>query len=44
MKNNAFGFRVGKVFAAIGCLLLAVMVWLAVRYGQLGDISVIPLG
>ena len=44
MKNNAFGFRVGRVLAAIGSLLLAIMVWLVVRYGQLGDIPVIPLG
>ena len=44
MKNNAFGFRVGRVLAAIGCLLLAIMVWLVVRYGQLGDIPIIPLG
>ena len=44
MKNNAFGFRVGRVLAAIGCLLLAIMVWLVVRYGQIGDIPVIPLG
>ena len=44
MKNNAFGFRVGRVLAAIGCLLLATVVWLVVRYGQLGGIPIIPLG
>ena len=40
MKKNALGFRVGRIFAAIGCLLLAIMVWLVVRYGQISDIPV----
>jgi hypothetical protein len=46
MKKNTFGFRVGRFFAAIGCLILAVMVWLVVRYGQIGDLPVtmLPLG
>jgi hypothetical protein len=46
MKNKSFGFKFIKILAALGCLILAVMVWLVVRYGQAGQlpITMTPFG
>ena len=40
MKNNSLGLRAVKIFAAVGCLLLAVMVWLVVRYAEQGMLPI----
>ena len=46
MKNNSLGFNFTKILAALGCLILAIMVWLVVRYGQVGQlpITMTPIG
>lgn len=46
MKRNSFGHRATKILAVIGCLLLAVLVWLVVRYSQIGGLPITmpPLG
>ena len=41
MKKKVFGIRVKKILAAIGCLVLAFLFWLIIRYGQIVDFSTV---
>lgn len=43
MKKKVVGQKAKRIFAAIGCLILAVLFWIAVKYGQLGDIPIAML-
>lgn len=46
MKKKTLNPKVGKILLAIGCLLLAVVFWFAVKYGEMGSqpVSLFVLG
>ena len=39
MKKKLFGITIKRIFAAFGCLILALLIWLIVKYGQANDIT-----
>lgn len=43
MKKKIFGIKIKRILAAIGCILLAFVLWLVVRYGQVSDITGVGL-
>lgn len=44
MKKKFLGIKIKKILAAIGCLILAFLFWLVVRYGQMGDLPIVMFG
>lgn len=38
MKNKFSGSKVGKLFLALNCLILAILLWFAVEYMNLGEL------
>lgn len=43
MKKKVFGIKIKRIFAAFGCLILALLFWLIVKYGQTNSITDILL-
>lgn len=41
MKKSFLGIKVKRILAAIGCLILAFLLWIAVRYGEIGDLPIV---
>ncbi|MBQ8303111.1 MAG: hypothetical protein IJX97_06200 [Clostridia bacterium] len=44
MKKKIFGVTFKKILAGIGCLILALLFWLVVRYGEAGGLPIILFG
>ena len=40
MKKKTFVYKIPKFFAIIGCLVLAIMVWLVVSYAQIETLPI----
>ena len=38
MKKKGLSHKVKRTFAAIGCLILAILVWLVVKYSDASEI------
>ena len=39
MKKNTKDHKAKRILAAIGCLILALLFWLVVKYGEIGDLA-----
>ena len=44
MKKKNLDPRAGKILLAIGCLLLAIVFWFVVKYGQIETFSLFSAG
>lgn len=42
MKNKFSGSKAGKFVFALNCLILAIIFWLAIKFGEMGELP--PLG
>ena len=42
MKNKSSGSKASKFLLAFNCLILAIIFWLAIKFGEIGELP--PLG
>ena len=44
MKKKFLSVTFRKILAGIGCLILALLFWLVVRYGEVGGLPIVLFG
>ena len=44
MKKNILGPKLKRILAAFGCVILAFLVWLVIRYGQIEELPIVVFG